>query len=112
LREDEDAAAVYEAVAGDDAVAGVELTVEPEVARAVYDELVELLEGAIVQKEFDALARSPLAGLVLSLDARAAAALLRAALPCEELVELRLVCVFCRFGFHGLWRLVTFGGGL
>ena len=32
LREDEDAAAVNEAVTGDDAVAGVELFVEPEVA--------------------------------------------------------------------------------
>src|SRR5207237_1705290 len=38
LREDEDAATVNEAVACDDAVAGIELLVEFKVARAVYDE--------------------------------------------------------------------------
>ena len=78
----------------------------------MYDELVELLEGAFVEKELDALSRCPLAGFVLFLDTHAAAALLGAAFPCEELVELRLVCVFGWFGFHGLWRLVSIGGEL
>jgi hypothetical protein len=84
LREDEDAAAVDEPVACDDAVAGVELFFEPKVVRTVYDELVKLLKSAVVEKELDALARSPLAGLVLALDACAAAPLLGTAFSREE----------------------------
>ena len=45
LREDVDQAAVDAAVAGDEAVAGDDLLVHAEIAAAVGDELVELLEG-------------------------------------------------------------------
>src|SRR6185312_15424023 len=45
-----------------------------EFGRAVLDEHVELLERALVEQEFDALARGQLAALVLGLDARLAAA--------------------------------------
>ena len=50
LGEDEDEAAVDAAVAGDDAVAGNLLLGHAEVEAAVLDELVELLEGALVEE--------------------------------------------------------------
>src|SRR5206468_514649 len=58
-----------------------------ELARAVLDEHVELLERALVHQELDALARSELAALVLRLDARLAAAFARARTPRFELVD-------------------------
>ena len=73
-----------------------------EVARAVYDELVELLERAVVEEELDALARSPLTRAVLSLDARRASALFGEALAFAQLFELRPVFFFDLFGFHKL----------
>ena len=76
--------------------------VEAEVARAVDDELVELLEGAVVEEEFDALARRPLARLVLACGARGASAHLREPLPLQEVFEFGLVRIFGRFGFHRL----------
>ena len=54
-------------VAGDDAVAGHDLLLHAEVAAAVGDELVDLLEGAGIEEQLDALARGQLAGLVLPL---------------------------------------------
>jgi hypothetical protein len=99
LREDEDASAFDEAVAGDDAVARKFLAFEAEVCGAVLDELVELFERAFVQKELDALARSPLARLVLALDARGASAFGGAALQFEEPFEFRGMG-FARFRFH------------
>ena len=75
LREDEDEAAVDAAVAGDEAVAGDALLVHAEVGGAVGDELVDLLEGAFVEQQVDALARGELAGFGLARAALGAAAL-------------------------------------
>ena len=61
LREDVDQAAVDAAVAGDEAVAGNALLVHAEIAAAVRDQLVQFLEGAFVEQQFDALARGELA---------------------------------------------------
>jgi hypothetical protein len=69
LREDEDLTAVYQPVAGDDAVAVKLLPVEAEVRGAVRDEAVELLEGAFVEEEGETLAGGPFARLMLSSDA-------------------------------------------
>jgi hypothetical protein len=93
LREDEDAAAVDEAVAGDDAVARKPLLVEAEIRRAVDDELVELLERPLVQQELDALARRQLTRRVLLLDAPRAPARRGAffALPQPPQLRLRLL---------------------
>ena len=74
LGEEVDRAAVDRAPAGDDAVAGDLLLFHAEIGRAVLDEHVELLEGAFVEEDFDALARSELAAFVLGVDARLAAA--------------------------------------
>jgi hypothetical protein len=57
-------------VAGDDAVARDDLRVHAEVAAAVRDELVDLLEGAGIEQQVDALARRQLALLVLLLRRR------------------------------------------
>src|SRR6185436_10440419 len=74
LREDEDPAPVNEAVARDDAVARVQLFVQAKIARAVNDQLVELLERPLVQQEIQTLAGGHLAGSVLFLNARRPAA--------------------------------------
>ena len=84
LRERVDQAAVDAPVAGDDAVAGNDLLVHAEVAAAVRDELVDLLERAGIEQEVDALARGQLAGLVLAAQALLAAAQLGAALELGE----------------------------
>ena len=78
LREDEDQAAVHAPVAGDDAVAGDLLLGHAEVEAAVLDQLVQLLEAALVEQQLDALARGELALRVLALAALGAAALLGA----------------------------------
>ena len=57
------------AVAGDEAVARNALLVHAEVGGAVGDELVGLLEGAVVEQQLDTLARRELACLVLALAA-------------------------------------------
>ena len=62
------------AVAADDAVAGDDLLLHPEIHAAVRDQLVDFFEGAGVKEARHALARRQLALLVLLLDARFAAA--------------------------------------
>src|SRR5207247_4504680 len=74
LREGVDEAPLHGAVAGDDAVAGDALLLHAEVGAAVDDELVELLERAVVEEELDALARGELPLGVLPGDAGLAAA--------------------------------------
>ncbi len=71
-------------MAGDDAVAGDDLLVHPEVAAAVRDELVDFLERAGVEQQIDALARGQLAGGVLLVEPVLPAAELRAALQVGE----------------------------
>ncbi len=68
---------------GDDAIAIELLRLKTEIGRAVDNKAVQLNEGALVQEELEALARRELSFLVLSLEARLAAALfgLRAAAP-------------------------------
>ena len=87
LGEDEDAAAVDRAPAGDHAVAGDLRFLHAEIVGAVLDEHVELLEGVLVHQELDALARGELAALVLRLDAPLAAAAARAAAALFEPVD-------------------------
>ena len=84
LREGEHLPAVDQAVPGDDAVARDDLLLHAEVAAAVRDELVELLEGAGIEQQLDPLARGELAGRVLALEAVRAAAELGAALEVGE----------------------------
>ena len=84
LREREDLPAVDEAVAGDDAVTGNDLVRHAEIAAAVGDELVDLLERAGIEQQIDPLAGGQLAGGVLALEAIGAAAELGAPL---EIVE-------------------------
>ena len=69
LRERIDDASVDAAVAGDDAVARDDLVGHPEVEAAVCDELVDFLEGARIEQQFDALARSQFSGRALPLEA-------------------------------------------
>ena len=69
LREGVDEASIDAAVAGDNAVARDDLVGHPEVEAAVCDELVDFLEGARIEQQFDALARRQLAGRALPLEA-------------------------------------------
>ncbi len=87
LGEGVDQTSLHGAVAGDDAVAGDALLVHAEVIAAVDDELVELLERAVVEEELDALPRRELPLGVLAGDARFAAAELTLALAALELLE-------------------------
>ena len=87
LGEQIDGAAVDGAPAGDDAVAGDFRLLHAEFGRAVLDEHVELLERALVEQEFDALARGQLAALVLGVDALFAAAEAGLAPPLLQSVE-------------------------
>ena len=87
LGEEINGAAVDRAPAGDDAVAGDLGLLHAEVVTAVLDEHVELLERALVEQEFDALARGQFAALVLGLDARLAAAQPRLVPPLLQPVE-------------------------
>ena len=75
--------------------------VHPEVAAAVRDELVDLLEGAGVEQQIDALARRQLAGVVLPLHPIGAAAELGAAL---ELLEILLRQAFTAWAFSQSFR--------
>ena len=74
LGENIDRAAVDRAPAGHHAVAGDLGRLHAEVVAAVLDEHVELLEGVVVEQEFDALAGGELALGVLRCDALLAAA--------------------------------------
>ena len=65
-------------MAGDDAVARDDLLGHAEVEAAMGDELVELLERAGIEQQLDPLARRQLAGGVLAIEPRLAAAELRA----------------------------------
>ena len=87
LGEDEDAAAIDGAPAGDHAVAGDLGVFHAEVVGAVLDEHVELLEGVLVHQELDALARGQFAALVLRLDAPHPAAAACAVAALFELVD-------------------------
>jgi len=69
LHEDVDGTAVDRAPARDDAIARNLLLLHAEVLAVVLDEHVELLEGAVVEKKLDALARRQLAARVLCVDA-------------------------------------------
>ena len=73
LGEGKDRASIHGAPAGDHAVAGDLAFLHAELGRAVLDKHVELLEGALVREELEALARGELAALVLRCDARLAA---------------------------------------
>ncbi len=74
LGEDVGDAAVDGAPAGDHAVARDLVPLHAEIGAAVLDIHVELLEGAFVEQEVEALARGELAATVLGLDALGAAA--------------------------------------
>ena len=88
LREGVDRPAVDAAGAGDDAVAGNRrCLVHAEVAAAVRDELVDLLERAGIEQQIDPLARGELAAVVLLLQPRFAAAQLGAALEILEVSD-------------------------
>ena len=87
LGEGVNGAAVDPAAARDDAVTRNDLLVHPEVAAAVRDELVDLLEGPGIEQQIDALARGQLAGFVLPAEAILAAAQFRAALQLFEMLE-------------------------
>ena len=71
---DECGPAVDLAVSGYDGVSEVLLVGEAEIGGAVYDEGVDLLEGALVEKKVDALSRSQLAPAVLGVNAPLTAA--------------------------------------
>ena len=55
MREDRDAPAADLAETGDDAVAGIALLLEPEVADVVRGQRAEFLEGARIQQQREAL---------------------------------------------------------
>ena len=74
----------------------------PEVAAAVRDELVQLLEGAGIEQQFDALAGGQLAGRVLAFETIRAAAELGAAFQVLEYVVV----------IHAGFRLSALGFGL
>jgi hypothetical protein len=74
LREDINQAAVNAAVAGNEAVAGRGLLLHAEVHAAMGDELIDLLEGAFVEEQGDALTRGQLAGMALAFAALGASA--------------------------------------
>ena len=85
-------------MAGDHAVAGHDLLLHAEVAAAMGDELVDLLEGAGVEQQIDALARRQLAGVVLAAQAVLSAAELGPALQVLESLDhvrptLRRLCL-------------------
>ncbi len=87
LAEDEDQAAVDHPVAGDHAIARDLVVGHAEVDRAVLDEHVPFLEGAVVQQQLDALARRQLALLVLRVDALVSTAEARLGAPLFKLFE-------------------------
>ncbi len=88
LREGVDHAPLDAPEARDDAVAGDHLVLHPEVAAAVRDQLVELLEGAGVEQQFHPLAGRQLALLVLAPHPRLAAPELRRLLQLRQLFVL------------------------
>src|SRR5271154_5862537 len=74
LAEDEDEPAAHRTPAGHHPVARNLLRLHAEVAAAVLDEHIPLLEGAGIEQHLDTLARAELALVVLGLDTALAAA--------------------------------------
>ena len=66
LCEDINQASVDAPKAGDEAIASRPLLLHAKIHAAVADQFVELLEGAFVQQQVDALSRGELAGLMLA----------------------------------------------
>jgi hypothetical protein len=87
LGEDVHQPTVDPAVAGDDAVTGNDLAIEPEVAGPVGDEPVELDEAALVEQQVEPLARGELALLVLLGDPRGSPTLLGEGLAMVQVFE-------------------------
>jgi hypothetical protein len=73
--------------AGDDAVAGNDLVLHPEIATAMGDELVDLLERPGIEQQIDALARGQLAGFMLPAETIVATPQRGAALEIFEVLE-------------------------
>ena len=73
--------------AGDEAVARNGLLLHPEIAAAVRDQFVQLLERILVKQQLDALARRQLAFFVLALLACVAAALFGSRMPPPQFIE-------------------------
>ena len=93
-----DQPAVDPPVAGDDAVAGIDLLVQPEVGGAMGDEAIELDEAARIEQQVQPLAGGELALLVLRGDAGGAPALF-----CERLAVVQLIEELAGVG-HGETR--------
>ncbi len=87
LGKDKDLAAIDQAMARYHAVTGIYLLVHPKILRTMFDQLIELLKGCVVEQELNPLARSHLAVGVLLLDARGAAAGFGALLTLAQLIE-------------------------
>ena len=73
--------------ARDDAIAGNPLLVHAEIAALMDDEPVDLREGALVEKELQALPRGLLAGAVLPGDALRPSCQLGRLVPAVEFLE-------------------------
>ena len=84
LGENKDRPAVDRAPAGDHAVARNFRLRHAEIDAAMFDEHVEFLERAVIEQQFDALARRQLAARMLRLDPRLTAAKPRPGAPAVE----------------------------
>ena len=102
LREHVDQAAFDQSVSGDEAVAGRALFLHAEIAAVVHHELVEFLEGAFIQQQFDSLARAQLAFLVLAFAPLGSAALLGFLIPAPQFFQ--PVVVFSQFGHRSIMK--------
>src|SRR4029079_2999828 len=94
LGEHYDASAVKQTITGDDAVARIELFVEPKVARAMHDKLVKFFKAVLIEQKIDALTRRQLTRCVLLLNALGPAALFR---------QQRSLFQDLQLGFRLLW---------
>src|SRR5207248_10523404 len=87
LREDEDAASVNQTMTCYNAIASVKLLLNSKIARAMSDQLIELLERPFVQKKIYALASSQLSCCMLLFDSGSPASFFRPLRAIFEKVE-------------------------
>jgi hypothetical protein len=80
-------AAINAAMTSDHAVAGIDLFVETEVARAMHDQLVKLFKRPFIEQKLNPFTRGHLSRRVLFLDTGFAAALLSAGAALTQCLE-------------------------
>src|SRR5258705_4240868 len=96
---------VYQTIAGNHTITGIELLVETEVLRTMHHEFAKLFKAVLVQQEVDPLARGHLIGRMLLLHALGSATLFRLQRTFSQNFEFGFGLLWLLFGHR--WLIIT-----